>query len=66
MFYCLKCGQTEGFVEVLTHCTVTRRVDAELNHVETLNWEATGDTVRTYYCDCGAMWLEWELDDDEE
>lgn len=67
MYHCPKCGQTEGFIETLTHCTVVRRVDAELSHVETLDWEATGETVRMYHCvNCGARWLEWELDNDEE
>lgn len=67
MYCCPKCGQTEGFIKTLTHCTVTSRVDAELNHVETLSWEATGETVRTYRCvNCSARWLEWELNNEKE
>lgn len=61
LYQCPKCGQEEGFVEELTHCTVVRRVDGELNHVKTINWEPTGDTFSVYYCDCGARLLPEDL-----
>jgi hypothetical protein len=48
---------------VLTHCTVTRVVNGDGEHVEKLDWEPTGDTVRTYYCPCGARFSEEDLDD---
>jgi hypothetical protein len=60
---CPECGQSEAFTEVLTHCTVTRVVNGDGEHVETLDWEPTGDTVRTYYCPCGARFSEGDLDD---
>jgi len=53
-YACPACGQDRGFLEVLTHCVVTRRVDAELNHVETEDWDTTEDTRSEYTCPgCG-------------
>jgi len=63
---CPECGQARRFTEVLTHCTVTRVVNGDGEHVETLDWEPTGDTARTYYCpQCGARFDECEADFDD-
>jgi ribosomal protein S14 len=60
---CPKCGQATGFIEKLTRCVVFRRVDAGLQHVETLDWEPTNDTASIYRCvECGAWLSERELE----
>lgn len=63
MYICPKCGNSKGFIEVLTHCIVTRLTDTNLTHIETIDWEPTGDTFSTYECvRCGVKFYKDELE----
>jgi hypothetical protein len=48
--YCPKCGQAAGFVLERTHCIVAQLLDENLDPLEVIDIEPTGDTVRVYYC----------------
>lgn len=62
MVACPECGGAAGFIEVLTNCTVVRRVDAELDHVDTVDWEPTPETRSTWKCvRCGAKFSAGEV-----
>lgn len=60
---CPKCGGTCGFIETLACCTVVRRVDAEFEHVELIDWDPTPESRSTYRCvRCGARFSAEELE----